>query len=295
MHVNVRFLLLAFCAVLLLASAACSHTPADTLTVQRFFQQEHLGLSAGELPTVETKSESRAQTREGIERNSVIYKGGFDDDYGDEPVLISDPLKPWNMVWFYFNDGLYRVLLRPLGKGYNYVVPTQVRTGMENFLYNIKFPIRFVNNLLQGKVVEAGVEMSRFLGNTLFGGLGFMDITEYKEAAAPTPPEDFGQTLQAWGFGEGIYLVWPILGTSTVRDSFGTAGDYFFDPVTYIDPLFLNYSNPLWMSGTAYGTRTFVSFAGTIENYDDLWEAAIDPYTSFRNAYVQNRRREYNR
>ena len=303
MHAHVRHkLTLACCFLLLVCSAACSHAPGRVADMNRFFRQEHLGLSAGDEVALESEvsvdpavERSRKQVQEGLSKNTAYYRGDFDDDYGDEGgVSIADPIKPWNVFWFYFNDGLYHFVLRPLGQGYNYVVPQPVRQGVLNFFYNLKFPIRFINNLLQGKVTAAGVEMSRFLGNTLFGGLGVMDITEYKKAAAETPPEDFGQTLGAWGVGDGFYIVWPIYGPSSVRDSIGQGVDILCDPLTYIDPWYLNYENPWWWYWTAAGARTFTATADRIDAYDALRDAAIDPYTAFRNAYFQNRRRQVN-
>lgn len=313
-------------ALVLLVSSACSHAPGRSVDMSRYLYQEHLGLSAGDTnapPGQEEKStgeiadpaktavvaaeesstadpaveKSKQQVREGLSRNAVIYRGEFEDDYGEEEdvVGISDPLKPWNVVWFYFNDAVYQGLLRPLGKGYKYVTPEPVQEGVLNFFYNLKFPIRFVNNLLQGKVTAAGVEMSRFLGNTLFGGLGLMDITEHKKAAAETPPEDFGQTLASWGVGHGFYIVWPLYGPSSVRDTVGSFGDSFLDPITYIDPWFLDYDNPWWWWATAAGARSFVSTADSIDAYDALRDAAIDPYTAFRNAYYQSRMKESKR
>lgn len=308
-------------AALFALLAGCSHNPGKTVDFSHYFQQEHLGLSAGEpakssgkaamaqeqsqdaVQLAESRSsqdpavqKSREQAREGLSRNSAVYKGEFSDDYSDEgQPQVADPLKYWNIAWFYFNDALYTVLLRPLGKGYNYITPEPIRQGVLNFFYNLKFPIRFVNNLLQGKFTAAGVEMSRFLGNTLFGGLGVMDITEHKKAAAETPPEDFGQTLSSWGIGHGFYIVWPVMGPSSLRDSVGTFGDSFLDPISYIDPWHLMYDNPDWWSFTAAGVRTFVTTADRIESYDALYDAAIDPYISMRNAYIQNRDREAGR
>lgn len=213
----------------------------------------------------------------------------FEDDYDDNYQMVPDPLKYWNLVWFYFNDGLYRAFFRPVGIAYNYVVPEPARKGVDNVFYNIKFPIRFFNNLLQGKFLAAGVEFSRFFGNTLFGGLGLVDITEHKKAAAPTPPEDFGQTLGSWGMGEGFYLVWPVLGPSTARDSIGLGVDYFLNPVSYIDPWFLCYETEWWIPTIVTGTEAVTSMAGKIEAIDMLHESAVDPYAAFRNAYIQRR------
>jgi phospholipid-binding lipoprotein MlaA len=228
----------------------------------------------------------------GMSAGSQEAAGDFDDEY-DDYQMVPDPLKYWNLVWFYFNDGLYRAFFRPVGIAYNYVVPEPARKGVDNVFYNIKFPIRFVNNLLQGKLLAAGVEFSRFFGNTLFGGLGLMDITEHKKAAAPTPPEDFGQTLGSWGMGEGFYLVWPVLGPSSARDTLGLGVDYFLDPVNYIDPLwFVGYETDWWIPVVIDGTEGITSTAGKIEAIDMLYKSAVDPYAALRNAYIQRRAKQ---
>ena len=133
------------------------------------------------------------------------------------------------------------------------------------------------------------MEFSRFFGNTLFGGLGFMDITEYKKAAAPTPPEDFGQTLGVWGVDNGFYLVLPIFGPSTLRDGVGMGVDYFLDPLTYLDPWFLNWHADWWIPTWVSATRGFTNVAREVKTIDALNESAVDRYSAFRNAYVQSR------
>ena len=214
MHIGFRQLLPLLLILILVQCMGCSVAHRQAAQQDPFIALRMSGLSAGS-----------------------PEQGDFDAEYNDEDgQMIADPLKPWNVVWFYFNDAFYQVV-RPTAVAYNYVVPEPARKGVDNFFYNAKFPIRFVNCLLQGKLLAAGVEFSRFFGNTLFGGLGFMDITEYKKAAAPTPPEDFGQTLGVWGVDNGFYLVLPIFGPSTLRDGVGMGVDYFLDPLTYLDPL----------------------------------------------------------
>ncbi len=292
--------------LLLLLTAACAHAPTKNAQAPETVAQgpapqavEAAPVTAAAPAEPQAKAEdpavtaSHTQVEQGLAKNAAFFEGSFTDDYGDEDArLVADPIRPWNVVWYHFNDVLYEGVFRPLGKGYTYVTPEPVRQGVLNFFYNLKFPIRFVNNLLQGKVTAAGVEMSRFLGNTLFGGLGLMDITKHKQAAAPTPPEDFGQTLAAWGVGDGFYIVWPLLGPSTARDSVGTVGDWFLDPISFIDPWFLPYSSPWWQAFVPSAARTFVTTADRIDAVDALKASAVDPYTAFRNAYIQNRQRQ---
>jgi len=215
----------------------------------------------------------------------------FDADT-EATAQIYDPLEPWNRFWFGFNDVVYSFVWRPLGMGYNYALPQPIRKGVSNFFFNWKFPIRFVNCLLQGKLLSAGVEFSRFVGNTLFGGLGIYDITQDRKAVAEPGDEDFGQTLGLWGVGPGIYIVWPILGPSSARDTIGLGGDLFLDPISYINPWWLPYTNPTWWSITASGTRTLSNVAEKIDEIDALKESSIEQYSAFRDGYIQMRERK---
>lgn len=196
--------------------------------------------------------------------------------------LIPDPLEPWNRAVYTFNDALIEYAARPAYKGYAYVTPKFMRTGIKNFFHNLSFPVRFVNNLLQGRGRAAGVEMSRFILNTTAGLGGLFDVAQYHEPVVPVEDEDFGQTLGVWGVGEGCYIIWPLLGPSTIRDSVGMAGDYFLTPTTYIQP---------WELG--FGIKAGQVFNGlddVLDLYDTLKGSAVEPYTSMRDAYVQYRR-----
>ena len=242
---------------------------------------------------------------EGLEDDSPVndspaeltdFEDDFDQEYHDTSVAIADPLEPWNRFWFSFNDYVFSYVWYPVSVGYNTVLPKPVRKGVSNFFYNLKFPLRFINDLLQGKFLAAGVEFSRFVGNTAFGLGGVFDVTSHQKAAAVTRAEDFGQTLGYWGVGQGFYIVWPLFGPSTLRDSVGMAGDYFCDPINYIDPWFLYYNNPHyeWVVWSSSGLRTLSITASTMDSYFELRDSAFEPYTAFRNAYVQHRNDEAN-
>ena len=122
----------------------------------------------------------------------------FDDEYADSEQLVADPLKYWNMTWFYLNDGLYHGVFKPLATGYAWVVPPKPRQWVNNFFTNLLFPVRFVNNMLTGKFDAAYMETSKFVMNTTFGVLGLGDVTAGRkrnwEPARPTA-DGFGQTL----------------------------------------------------------------------------------------------------
>jgi phospholipid-binding lipoprotein MlaA len=195
--------------------------------------------------------------------------------------LVADPLAPYNRAVFYFNDKLYFWVLKPLARGYNAVLPEFVRIGVRNFFSNVTTPIRFVNCLLQGKGTAAGTELGRFALNTTVGVLGFWDPAQTYFDLRMTD-EDLGQTFGAYGIGNGIYIVWPVLGSSTLRDSFGFAGDLFLNPISYID-------STAWSVGVgAY--RRFNDLSFRLGEYEAIKQAAVEPYEAVRDGYVQFRR-----
>lgn len=195
-------------------------------------------------------------------------------------VTVADPLEPWNRAMFDFNDKLYFWVLKPVAQGYEVVVPKPVRRGVRNFFTNLTTPIRLVNCLLQGKVEDAANELGRFMVNSSLGLLGLMDVV-YEEENLPAKEEDFGQTLGSYGLDHGIFIVWPFLGPSSLRDTVGLAGDLALDPVTYVEPL------PASM-GVRSGEK-INDTSLTIGDYEALKDAAIEPYEAMRNAYIQYR------
>jgi phospholipid-binding lipoprotein MlaA len=207
----------------------------------------------------------------------------LDEEPEEEALRVSDPLQPWNRAMFQFNDKLYFWLLKPVAKGYKAVVPRPVRSGVRNFFHNITAPLRIVSALLQGKGRKASAELTGFLINTTVGILGFGDPAK-SWPELDSSEEDLGQTLATYGVGNGWYIVWPFLGPSTVRDTVGMVGDWFLDPTKYVDPL--EASLEIWIVESVNDT----SFR--IGDYESLKEAAIDPYISLRNAYIQNRKKK---
>ncbi|QTA79066.1 Intermembrane phospholipid transport system lipoprotein [Desulfonema limicola] len=204
-----------------------------------------------------------------------------EEDKGSETYSVSDPLYYWNKAMFHVNDKLYFWAMKPVASGYKTITPTIVRSGIKNFFYNLGTPVRFVSCLLQGKSEAAGTELGRFMINTTFGVLGFGDLSYLDPKLTPPPDEDFGQTLGIWGIGNGIYLVWPVLGPSTLRDSIGAFSDSFLSPVTYTEPLSVS------AGITAFDQINSLSFR--LGDYETLKGAALEPYEAFRNAYIQYR------
>jgi len=209
-----------------------------------------------------------------------------DDSYLDEAYatqLIPDPLEGWNRAMFVFNDGIITYVARPINTAYTTVTPEAFRSGFSNFFTNLLFPVRFVNNLLQGKGTAAGQEFGKFVINTTAGLGGFINYTGLNHPElAKLDNEDFGQTLGVWGIGEGLYLYWPLLGPSNARDTVGAVGDWAADPLTW--------TSPWWTPWATKGFRTLNSLEATLDLYEDFTKSAIEPYTAVRDAFTQYRR-----
>lgn len=205
---------------------------------------------------------------------------GWDKEVPEE--TIADPLEPINRVFFTFNDKLYFWVLKPVARGYRYVIPEPFRVGFRNMFSNITMPIRAINCLLQGKIKGFGRELLRFVVNSTVGFFGFVDaarIGMHVEAQ----DEDFGQTLGVFGAGPGIYIDWPIFGPSSIRGTFGLVGDFLADPLTY---LLSGTKETIAVRGGDRVNRTSL----TIGEYESLKRSALDPYVAVRNAYFQYRR-----
>jgi phospholipid-binding lipoprotein MlaA len=201
----------------------------------------------------------------------------------EEIATIADPIEPFNRTMFYFNDKLYFWVLKPVAQGYNKVVPEAPRVGVNNFFSNLKFPIRFVSRLLQADFSGATTELGRFAVNTVWGVGGLLDPASSKQLNIPKKEADLGQTLGVYGLGQGFYMVWPILGPYSARDSIEIVGNYFLYPVNYITP---------WYACLAVSIYEKVNVTSLrIGDYESLKEAAIDPYVALRDAYVQYRQK----
>ncbi|MBW2369530.1 MAG: VacJ family lipoprotein [Deltaproteobacteria bacterium] len=201
-------------------------------------------------------------------------------DEDDMSASASDPLEKWNRGVFVFNDKCYERVLKPVGKGYRKIFPESFRQGVDHFFFNLVMPVRFVNCLLQGKGQAAMGEMGRFCMNTTVGVLGFANPAGNYPALNPDP-EDLGQTFGRYGIGNGFYLVLPLLGPSTLRDAIGMVGDLFLRPTFYLDP-----------REAAFAARGVDVINGTslsIEDIESLKAAALEPYSAFRDAYLQMR------
>ena len=207
----------------------------------------------------------------------------FEEEMMQTQVAVADPLESFNRTMFGVNDIFYFWIAKPVVQTYENTVPKPARIGICNFFENLMTPIRFVNCLLQGKGENAGRELKRFGINTTAGVLGFGDPARDRCHLEPAK-EDLGQTLAVYGFGDGFYVVWPLLGPSTLRDSAGAVGDMFLNPVRYVKPA----EASIGISAT--GAVNEGSFH--IGEYETFKSAAVDPYVAMRNAYVQYRKKQ---
>jgi phospholipid-binding lipoprotein MlaA len=211
-----------------------------------------------------------------------------DEDEGpaDEVTKINDPLYAINYTFYNLNDILYEVVMKPAAKTYNFFIPVEFRTVVKNFFYNLRFPIRFVNCLLQFKGKKAAQEVGGFFLNTTVGLAGLGDVASYYDLKPS--PEDLGQTLGYWGLGNGFYIVYPILGPWSLRDSARFIDSYFLDPVSWLRyDKFGGYSWRTTLSITAYDKFNDLSFQ--LEDIDAFKQAAFEPYIAVRDAYVEYR------
>ena len=201
---------------------------------------------------------------------------------------VPDPLEKWNRWMFKFNDKFYFWVFKPAAKGYNAVVPEGGRTAMKNFFYNVTMPIRFINDILQGKPQNAGKELGAFVINSTLGLGGLFEVARKDDPELDTPAEDFGQTLAVYGIGHGAYIVWPIIGPSSVRDTVGLVGDSLIHPASRLIP-----STPGSIGAHSY--EYFNEGSLRIGNYEDILKASLDPYTAIKDAYIQHRNHESGR
>ncbi len=204
----------------------------------------------------------------------------LEDELEEEMIDVPDPLEGINRVMFNVNDALYMWVVDPVSRFYADTVPEPTRTSIDNFFSNLGTPARYANCLLQGKGDGADIELRRFWINTTEGILGFGDPALEKHRLEKVQ-EDFGQTLAVWGLDDGFYIVWPLLGPSTLRDSIGLAGDQFLNPLRYVEPVEISYG--------ASGLKGVNKSSFNIGEYEVFKDAAVDPYIAMRQAYMQYR------
>ena len=196
------------------------------------------------------------------------------------PSDARDPLEGVNRAVFAFNDKTDEMVLRPAARLYRNVTPQGLRDAVRNFFSNIDDLFIGANNLLQGKLETAVNDWLRFAFNTTFGLLGIHDWAS--DMGLEKHNEDFGQTLGSWGVGDGMYLVLPLLGPSTLRDTAALPVDWEGDPVYWHTPV--DERNALTVMRTVARRADLLAASRTLE------EAALDRYVFLREAYLQQRR-----
>lgn len=200
------------------------------------------------------------------------------------PVTVYDPHERFNRAMFDINDKIYFFVLKPASTVYAAYFPPGFRAAIRNGFYNLFFPIRFINCLLQGKANLAGTEAARFVINSTMGLGGLFDWAE-RGFGLQRHSEDFGQTLAVWGAGSGAYLVLPILGPTNSRDLVGYVVDSAMDPIYWIP-------SPLWASPSIVTGKLVNNTSLRLGEYEDFKKTALDPYISLRTAYYQYRIKE---
>ena len=201
---------------------------------------------------------------------------------GCATVAQPNPDDPWervNRMTFAFNDKLDAWVLRPVAKGYDTVTPGPVRVGVANFFGNLGEVWVGFNNLLQGKPLAAVSDFGRFAVNSTMGVVGLIDVAT--PMGLEKHNEDFGQTLAVWGLGSGPYVVLPVYGPRTARDSGGLILDWAVDPVGQVDHSLTRYE---------LGALRLIDIRAAFLPADKMLEDALDKYTALRSAYLQRRR-----
>jgi phospholipid-binding lipoprotein MlaA len=212
-----------------------------------------------------------------VERAYALEADGDDATFDDSGP--NDPWEGFNRGIFWFNEKVDIYFLGPVAVGWDFVMPDMVETAIKNIFANVRFPVIFLNDLLQAKPIAAGEDLGRFVLNTTVGIGGIWDPA--KEIGLVGNNEDFGQTLGYWGVPPGPYLVLPLLGPSSPRDAVGLAADSAVQPYPYFIAWYI--------SAAITATNVVNTRARYIEEIDENRKTALDYYSFQRNAYVSYR------
>ena len=206
----------------------------------------------------------------------------------EKPEEIKDCFEKLNRVTFKFNQGLDKAIIKPIAKGYR-KLPDPVQRGTSNAVKNLSNLITIPNNVLQGDIKNAMINTGRLVVNSTIGLLGTIDVAN-KMGFPKYEKEDYGQTLGKWGVGPGCYLVLPVLGPSTIRDTAGSfanvlGGDPWYNASVHGNNEFL--SESLYITSKALSGIDFR--ADNLESFDNLEKNSIDFYASLKSLYLQDR------
>ena len=197
---------------------------------------------------------------------------------------VNDPYEGFNRAMFAVNEGLDTVAIKPIAQAYDFVTPLPVRAGVGDFFGNILDVRNVLNNTLQGKLSDAGVDLGRLLINSTIGIFGLFDVAS--ELGLQRHDEDFGQTLAVWGWEDSSFLFWPLVGPRTVRDTGGLIVDIYTDPTWY------KINKSVAARNSLVALRFIDVRASLLPSDKVVDEAALDKYAYVRDAYLQRRRNQ---
>jgi phospholipid-binding lipoprotein MlaA len=227
------------------------------------------------------------------QKTEITSNDNLDDEFNDEfeeaDKEVFDPLEGYNRWMTSVNDNFYLYMFDPVSRGYAFVIPKPARVSVSNVFHNLKFPIRFANNLLQFKVDSSMKELGRFMINSSIGVLGLFDVA--KAGGIQAQEEDFGQTLGYYGVASGFHVVLPFFGPSNLRDVVGLSVDSAIAPTSNAS---LKYQIPnntekaLGLSSIYYLNKNSLHLG----EYQSLKKDALDVYTFFRDSYEQQRAKD---
>ena len=221
-----------------------------------------------------------------IQKKSVPGAAEGDDlDEYTNIASIADPAEPVNRGTFWLNHQLYTFIVRPASKAYEFILPSPARKAIHNVFDNVEYPVRLVNHALQLEFKRADLETRKFVVNSVAGVGGILRVSDRIPELANIPPADTGQTLAKWGIGHGAYVVLPVLGPRSVRDTVGMAGDYALNPVSWLAYGGVTGATALAVSGPSAARN----MNEKINLYDAATQNAIDPYIAVRTGYIQYR------
>ena len=250
-------------------AATVAFRPASFELIQPGAQPSYMVASVGRLAVAQGPA-LMAQARAA---DPVVPADGVLEEY--------DPWESFNEKMFSFNYNMDRYVLKPVAKGYNFVMPDRLQQMIDSGFDNLLVVPRVVNNLLQGRPLGATAELGRFLINSTLGIGGLFDIAK-QEFNLQKTRADFGQTLGIWGLGPGPFLVLPFMPPLTVRDGIGTAVDGAMDPLSYVLPF-------IWTRLGMKVGNTINDRSLNLDLYQGFEETTVDLYSAVRNGYLQRR------
>ncbi|PHS37446.1 MAG: ABC transporter [Sulfurovum sp.] len=256
-------------------------------------QQADPQANTSHIETAETTSDTSTKPVTATDKNTEAFDNEFETEFAEsEKTEVSDPLSGYNRSMTSFNDAFFTYALNPVSKAYAAIIPQPLRLGLSNFIHNIKYPVRLVNNLLQLKFQNISDETERFIVNSTVGLAGFMDpATHYMNI--PVHDEDFGQTLGHYGAGSGFHLVLPFLGPSNARDTLGLFPDMYLSPLVNLKS-YDQYRIPsnFAESIAVYAVEVTNKNSLRLGEYESLKKDALDLYPFLKDIYEQKRASE---